>query len=505
MSLTLSAETGPDLQSRAAGAHRFAVIDIGSNTVRLVVFGGLTRTPVQIFNEKAVCGLGRGMAQTGSLDREGTALALDTLARFRSLLDAMGVADVAAIATSAVRDASDGKAFLASVEDRARLKPRVISGKEEARLSALGVRSGVPDAAGVMGDMGGGSLELVNLSESGGIGPQISLPIGPLRFLGGGLKGRQIDSHIDRELARVPWLTGAEPRPLYVVGGAWRAIAKAHMAHTEHPIHIIHHYEVPTAKGLEFARLLSKQSRDSLERMPGVSGRRLDAIPLAARILGRLLEAMRPSTMIFSAYGLREGLIFDRLDPADKRRDPLIDYCKLEARRTGRFGDAAVLDQWIAGLFPDASEKDKRLRLAACLLSDIAWAHHPDYRCEHATLQVLRMPSAGLSHGDRAFLAQAIRARYGNKGDSHALPLKRLLSETEVARANAIGAALRLAYTITGGALSLLETANLNRRNGTLTLSLPGLDHLLLGDVINRRIGALSRALDAKEWKIVTT
>ncbi len=459
--------------------------------------------PVQIFNEKAVCGLGRGLALSGRLNPDGVAMATDALRRFRALLAAMKVDDAAAIATAAVRDAEDGADFLKAVEALAGLKPRLISGKEEARLSALGVRSGIPDAAGIMGDMGGGSLELVTLSENGGVGPQISLPVGPLRLLGLEQKGRQLDDLIDREFERVPWLRSAEARPLYIVGGAWRAIAKAHMVHSAHPLHIIHHYRVPTARGVEFAKLLSKQSPESLARMPGISSRRVDAVPLASRILARLLQIMRPSEIIFSAFGLREGLVYDRLDPEDKKRDPLIEYCRREAARSGRFGDATRLDGWLAGVFEDVSPAEARLREAVCLLSDIGWPYHPDYRGDQATLQIMRMPTGGISHEDRAFLATAMAARYGDKSPVDRYDLRRLLTPEAGQRAFTIGVALRLAYSMTGGALELLSDCSLARSGKTLEIGLDGAPHLIRGEVIDRRVGALAKALGLDGWRAV--
>src|SRR3954469_7698158 len=318
MTLTLQRLPTSNLRS----SSRIAVIDIGSNSIRLVVYDGLHRSPVPLFNEKIMCGLGRAVEKTGRLNPDGVSLAIENIARFARLIDGMDVAQVEVLATAAVRDASDGAAFVAAIEHRTGLTVRTIAGEEEARLSAMGVLSGTPGADGLVGDLGGGSLELVGL-DRGVIGPQVTMPLGPLRLIescGGKLPAaaRVIDQHLEA----LPWLSGHKGRPFYPVGGSWRALAKLHMEQVRHPLHIIHHYTVEGAQLRDFVGVIARQSRSSLDKMSGVSRRRSDTLPFAALALERLLRHVEPSVVVFSAHGLREGLLFDMLSPEEQREDP---------------------------------------------------------------------------------------------------------------------------------------------------------------------------------------
>lgn len=482
---------------QAPGPGRVAVIDIGSNSIRLVVYDRLSRSPVPVFNEKVLCGLGRTMEKTGRLNPEGVKLALQNLARFRKLVDGMGVAHVDVLATAAVRDASDGDGFVARVAEETGFAINVLSGEEEARLAAMGVLSGTPGADGLAGDLGGGSLEVVGL-DRGVIGRQATLPLGPFRLAGvGDGKPAAIARHIDGQLAKVPWIAEARGRAFYPVGGNWRALAKMHMEQVRHPLHVIHDYTVPSAEIMEFAGLIGRQSRSSLEKIPGISKRRVDTLPLAALVMERLLAAVRPERVVFSAHGLREGHLFDLLSPEEQRRDPLLAACRDVAERLGRFGQADILSQWVAPLFVGEDEAASRLRQAACLLSDLGWIEHPDYRAEHGFLRILRMPFGGVDHADRAFLALSVYVRYSGTLDGPLLDgAKGLVPPSTLSRANILGLALRLAHTLTGGAAALLQRTALRLGEDALVLSLPEETAMLSGEVVQRRLDSLAKALN---------
>ena len=141
-----------------------AVIDIGSNSVRLVIYEEMARSLVSIFNEKTMCGLGREVQSSGLLAPDAVAKALTSLRRFRALCRIMKVGRVHAIATAACRDASNGPEFIAKAEQICRVRIEILSGPREAQLSALGVVSGIHRPDGIVGDLGGGSLELVDIS-----------------------------------------------------------------------------------------------------------------------------------------------------------------------------------------------------------------------------------------------------------------------------------------------------------------------------------------------------
>jgi exopolyphosphatase/guanosine-5'-triphosphate,3'-diphosphate pyrophosphatase len=480
---------------------RIGVIDLGSNSIRLVVYDGLSRAPATLFNERVLCGLGRGLGRTGKLNEDGRKLALENLARFALLARQMKVERLDVLATAAVRDASDGPAFVTEATRRCKVPIQVLSGREEARLSALGVLSGMPEADGIMGDLGGGSLELVEL-QKGRIGEQGTLPLGPLRLMeAGDSEGKRARETVDEALAGLPWLDHCRGRVFYAVGGAWRAIARVHIEQTRYPLHVIHHYRVPSPEMIEVCRLIARQSRKSLEAVPSVSRKRLETLPLAALVLQRVLRESGAADVVFSALGIREGQLFALLPEAQKREDPLIVACASLALADARFeplGEA--LFRWTAPLFPDEKPARARLRKAACHLADIAWREHPDYRAEHACLRILRLPIAGIDHPSRAFVAIAVCVRYdGRLGGPEAALARPLIDEKLAEEAVKIGLALRVAIAISGGAARLLSRTTLSLDGDRMMLHLPKAEEALAeGEAMRRRFTALAEAFGRK-------
>ena len=486
-----------------------AVVDIGSNSIRLVVYETSDRAPLPIFNEKLLCGLGRGLDATGNLAPEGVERALEALPRFMDIVDAMGVARVDLLATAAVREARNGQDFVDRAAALCHRPVEVLSGSEEARLSGLGVLSGTTDADGVMGDLGGGSVELVEIGRDGDghalTGDQVTLPLGPLRLdpkvVSRPAKAGDI---VSAGLDGVEWLSRVKGRNFYAVGGAWRSFARLHMIHTGYPLHVLHHYTIRGEAAVEFANFVAKLSPDTLQKVHGVSKRRIETLPYASMLLGRILERTRPPELIFSANGLREGCLFNRLDEDDRLIDPLLAACRNFAQHS-RLGDAKrgpgvdgdQLFAWIEGVLHDASDEEKRLKRAACLLADISRWEHPDYRAEHALMRVMRLPIVGIDHWGRAFLGLAVASRHAQVGEetSAMQNVIALLDEQERARARAIGLAIRLAYTVSGGTLSLLSHFRLERTDGSLKLHVPDDHDHLVGEVVERRLKSLCKAL----------
>jgi exopolyphosphatase / guanosine-5'-triphosphate,3'-diphosphate pyrophosphatase len=478
--------------------NRIAVIDIGSNSLRLVVFERLGATLLPLLNEKVMCGLGRGIARTGKLNKEGVELAYANIQRFVALARALDVDHLMGIATAAVREASDGEEFAAEIERLCGLPVRIVDGPEEARLSAAGVLAGIPDADGVVGDLGGGSVELVRIdgASRSRIGSGISLPLGPLRLAELGDDPRTLFDTVARRVSRAELLREAAGKTLFLVGGAWRAIARLHMEQAHYPLHIIHQYTVPRRSAQAFLEIVAGMSRRSLERITTVNRKRLELVPLAALILHELIAVGAPERIVFSAYGLREGYAYGLL-PAQPDTDPLIAACIGVAlsQSPGR-SDGEQLAGWTAPVFGDLPAESRRLHRAACWLSDIAWTEHPDYRAEQAFTRSLRMPIGAIDHQERVFIALVLHARYGGAPDDPVKAATRtLLDDGEAAEARTLGLALRLAYTLCGGALNLLNDVQLSRRDGTLTLELPPRGSLFQGEAVERRLAALGRAL----------
>ncbi len=481
----------------SAEVPRCAVVDVGSNSVRLVVFEGQTRNPLPIFNEKAVLRLGRGLAVSGRMDEEAMAQALTVLRRYHAVARAMGAGTVEALATSAVREAANGPDFVERIRaEMPELPVRVLSGAEEATLSAAGVLCGIPSADGVLADIGGGSLEVVRLATGSARAVQ-TLRLGVIRLAeragGDVLRARAI---AEAELAGVPWLGEGEERDLYLVGGAWRALARVHMAQTGYPLAIVHHYTIRRDEARDLAGVIAGAGRRALERLPGVARRRIEDLPFAAVVLRRLLRAVAPRRVVFSANGLREGWFLNRMPAAIRAEDPMLAAAREMAARHGR--DPALpgaLLRWTEPLFPDESAELRRLREAVCLLSDIGSHDHPEYRAEQSFFRILRQPGVGLDHHARAFLALAVALRYESEPDAPFLaPARLLLDVAATHRAEGLGRALRLAYTLSAGTPDLLAGTALVVTPRQLVLRLAENSGVFAGEAVLRRLDRLAQA-----------
>jgi exopolyphosphatase / guanosine-5'-triphosphate,3'-diphosphate pyrophosphatase len=479
---------------------REGVIDIGSHSVRLVVYAGGGRVPIPIFNERALCGLGRGLGETGRLNPEGRSSAIENLARFFAAASFMGVRCPAVLATEAVRAAADGPAFVAEIERRFATKVEILKGEAEATYSALGVVSGIPDAHGVMGDLGGGSLELAELNH--GVPERTAtLPIGSLRLIGNSdgsrKKARKL---VEDAFEKAAWIRSLAGRAFYPVGGAWRALAGVHMAQRDYPLRIIHEYTIETNEAAKLLDVVMGLSPSTLAKIPRVPKKRLETLPYAALVLRRVIAEMKPARLVFSSQGLREGYLFAKLGAPERALDPLIVDARRVAGTMGRYGDHGLeLFDWTTPLFGKETEREKRLRYAACLLSDVAWHEHPDYRAEQAYCRVLRMPLTGIDHPGRAFVALAVRVRYGGGVDSGATkPMRGFLSDEEVKKARTLGRAVRLAYAMSAGNMELLSQAPLALERKSLVLTLPKGGDTLLGETTKQRLVGVARSLDRK-------
>ncbi len=470
--------------------HRVGVIDVGSNSVRLVVFDGVARSPAYFFNEKVLCGLGKGLAESGVLSPEGRVRALAAIKRFALLLEHMGVEKVSTVATAAVREATDGPKFCAEVLAETGIALYVASGEEEARLSAQGVLLGWPDADGLVCDIGGASMELARL-KAGLVGQRATSPLGPLKLTD--FKG-DMAAHIRETVAETMAAVQApEGDKLFLVGGSWRALARLDMARRSYPLHVLHEYKMSAEQMIETAAWAAGQTPEALSEMTDTSMARLKLVPLAAQVMQGLIEVLKPAEIAISSYGIREGMLFEAMPPAMRGLDPLIEACRYMESTNARFpGFGDALYGWLKGLFPAV---DARLVRAACLLHDTTWRAHPDYRADMCFETVTRANMGGIDHQGRLFLAWAIRSRYNSskngEGDSLAL-----LPEAEIETARSLGLAMRLGAMISGAQAVMLQHTALRVEEETVVLALEASAQALQGEVLEKRLQSLAKAMN---------
>lgn len=483
--------------THVTGLPRCAVVDLGSNSVRLVVFEGLGRNPIPIFNEKAVLRLGRGLNATGMLNEEGLDQALMVMGRYGAIARAMGAAPFEVLCTAAVRDASNGPAFVGKLREMLPDVPiRTLPGAAEADFAAAGLLCGIPDADGILADIGGGSMELVRLDAGvRGIGQTLKLGVIRLAERSGYdvIKARAL---AEADLADLPWLAEGACRDLYLVGGAWRALARIHIAQTGYPLNMVHHYTIEREEARDLTGVIAAATRRSLDRMPGVPRRRADDLPFAAVVLRRLLRATGARRVVFSANGLREGWYMQHVAEERRAVDPLIAAGHELAERYGRDPTLPpALLAWTDALFPAEQGEALRLREAACWMSDIGSHDHPEYRAEQSFLRVLRQPGIGLDHHARAFLAMTLALRYDAEPDAMFLaPARMLLSVEATRRATILGVALRLAYTLSAGTPDLLAGTALELGE-RLVLNLVAGTGVFAGESVTRRLERLGMAI----------
>jgi exopolyphosphatase/guanosine-5'-triphosphate,3'-diphosphate pyrophosphatase len=493
-------------RSRNSELEPLGVIDIGSNSVRLVVYEGAVRAATPLFNEKVLCGLGRSVATTGALGKESVERALEALRRFRAIARILKVKNLRAIATAAVRDASDRGEFIAMAERACGTRIEVLSGEKEAALAAQGIRMGFMHVDGLAGDLGGGSLEIIDICGDR-LDDASTLPLGGLRLIDH--TGDRIEKalpFVDEHVARVNWLAKGRGRPFYAVGGTWRALAKLHMEQVGYPLRIMHGYAIQTREAIEFCQMVRRTKR--MSALPGieeVARARREVIPYGALVLERLLEALAPSEVVFSVFGIREGLLFSLLPEHERNKDPLICFCEDFARlRSRSLEHAHELSAWTDALFqgdgPKETPEERRLRHAACLISDIGWRAHPDYRGEQSLNVVAHSGLAGIDHPGRIFLALSVYYRHigadDRRGNGLSQRLREAISKRAHKRARIIGAAVRTAHMLSIGMPGVIDETPLAYEGCNLVLALPKAHAALDGERLRRRFGILCALLE---------
>ena len=482
----------------ARALSRVGVVDVGSNSVRMVVFDGAARSPAYFYNEKIMCGLGKGLAQTGKLSPEGRKRALVALKRFSLLAKGMGIDTLTVVATAAVREAEDGPEFQLQVLQETGLKMWVIDGGEEARLSAQGVLLGWPDAKGLVCDIGGNSMELARIGE-GKVGKRVSTPLGPFRLQQVADTAKKRAAHIDRILKDAQGQLKSEGERIYLVGGSWRVIARLDMERRNYPLTVLHEYRMTPRGLLDTIDWIETSDLAVLRARTGTSPERMELVPLACEVMRELIKLLKPSEIDVSSYGIREGLLYEQMPDRLRRRDPLIEAARYAEQNSARMpGFGKKLFAFLEPLFKGASEERIRLIKAACLLHDTTWRAHPDFRAEACFDNATRANLGGLDHPGRVFLGLALLHRYKNsRAGSRLEPMFRLLSEDDMRDAEVLGKAMRFGAMFAMGDPALAGSLDWQPRKRVLELTLTETGRGLFGEVAQARFASLALALKA--------
>ncbi len=488
-------------QGRLDHGPPVAVIDIGSNSVRLVVYEGLIRSPTPIFNEKVLCGLGREVQSTGLLAADAVDKALVALRRFRALCDRIDVPQRFAIATAACRDARNGKAFIVEAERICGTKIEVISGKREAELSALGVVSGFHKPDGIVGDLGGGSLELTDIHWHR-VNTGITLPLGGLALQDISSKSiKKAERVVKKALDGARLLEAGVGRTFYAIGGTWRALARLHMWQKGYPLHVMHGYVIPAREAYDFSSLVHRVSPETLSQIEVVTDARRPLLAYAALVLEHLVEIAQPKDVVVSALGVREGLLYSMLDSEERRKDPLMaaaSELNVLRSRSPAHGEELIAwtDRFMASSGLDETADERRLRHAACLLADIGWRAHPDYRGEQSLNIIANAAFVAIDHPGRTFLALAVFFRHVGLIDEELSPRLRELATTRVLdRARVLGAALRVAYLVSASTPGVLPKTPMLVERGRLVLRFENGLQALAGERVFVRLRQLARLI----------
>ncbi|MEO8243647.1 MAG: Ppx/GppA family phosphatase [bacterium] len=479
----------------------YGVIDIGSNSIRLVVYDDLSRAPFPRFNEKSMVALGAGLGADGRISEEVISSALDAVMRLAAIAKAMQVDRVDVLATEATRRALNGSDLIEAIRKNTGLEPRILTGEEEAHFTAYGVISGFFQPKGMIGDIGGGSLEVAEVLVDRVGERMTSMPLGAFPVTeklkdGYGDAKAWIDGILEESLP--PMLTDPV---FYAIGGGWRALARIHIAMNNMPVSVVHGYDVPTDALRTLAKNIAKMSPDEIAELPDVPSRRIETLPASALVLSRVLRKLAPERVIFSEYGLREGWLYRQLDAEEQYRDPLLEGAQaigLPMARVPAF--SAALGRWTDNLFPGETQSDRRLRLTVCTLTDIAWREHTKVRATDSFLRLLVFPFIGLSHSERAFISTAIYARYGGKVDTMVKEAtENLLTASEMRRADILGRTLLLAHRFSACVPEILQHSRLRIEADAVRLEILDTHDMPDSDAVQSRLRQLAKAIGVEE------
>lgn len=474
-------------------SKRIGVIDIGSNSVRFVVFEGNFWTLKYFYNEKVICGLGKGLNLSGKLNPQGKLRALNALCRFKILIERMKINNLSVVATAAIREASDGKSFCQKIQNDFNINVQIISGEEEARLSAKGILLSTPNATGLVCDLGGSSLEFAELDQ-GKIKTVCTSKLGPLSILD---QPYSHDDFIKLTLKKVAKNFKPCYKKIYLIGGSFRAIAKFHIKKTNYPLPIIHNLRLPISDLCKTLPIIKKSTKLERQRIASTSQNRAELLPIATDVLSHILNQFGSEIVSFSSYGLREGLFYESLQTQEKNNS-IIKICrKIEAKKSRFPGFGDLLYKWILPLFPKINNTDKHLIHITCLLHDTHWNIHPDSRAEICFNSMIHSNFGTLSHHDRIYIASALFYRYNKKITlNNHIRIFNILNSKDKLQVESLGKAIHFGTIILGSQEKNLGQIRLGISKITLTLSKQNLN--ILGEIGQKSFKSMAESFMCK-------
>jgi exopolyphosphatase / guanosine-5'-triphosphate,3'-diphosphate pyrophosphatase len=415
------------------------------------------------------------------------------------LCGVMKVGRVHAIATAACRDATNGPDFIAKAERICGVPIEILSGPREAKLSALGVISGVHKPDGIVGDLGGGSLELIDV-RGNRVRTGVTLPLGSLALQDSSHKSlKRAERIVKTDISAVAQLKAGRGRAFYAVGGTWRALARIHIIQSGYPLRVMHGYSIPAAEALDFARRLRRlAATNMLANIEAIADARRPLLTYAALVLEYIIRVAKPKTIVFSTFGVREGLLYEMLPPVERAKDGLI--CAAQSMnellsRSARHAEELTgwTDRLARIIKLRETEEDRRLRHAACLLSDIGWRVHPDYRGEQTLNLITNGNFGSISHQGRAFIALSVFYRYAGLSEENEPPalIRELVPPAMVERARLLGAAFRVAHLISAARPGVLPATHFRSQDRKLMLVF---EHRMV-DLVADRVGSRFKQL----------
>ncbi len=477
------------------GPEKVAVIDVGSNSCRMVIYERSGSALLPYFNEKTLAGLGRNLSQSGRLYPTGRRKALETLRRFRATLEGLGVSDFVAVATAAVREAKDGPDFQIEAAEALGRPLRILSGADEGRLSALGVRFGLGKFSGIIADLGGSSVEF-QACPSRKPEPGESFLLGPLaRGEDQALPVQKRKAILLEHLAKSKFLI-SKPETIIAVGGAWRNVAAVHMMLTNYPLRVVNRYPLSRKALEQVIEAMARADRDDAlkARIGKVAKKRYDTMLHATIVLDSILETSGLKSASISAYGLRDGVLNEDIEMPSASQtlaDTIQLYFNL-SEASMAFGSS--LYDFIGPLLAK-NHPDKKLIQAICLMGDAGARMHPDHRPDLIFQHILRAPLPWLDHRGRLMAAYSLASRYTYK---FAIPeaFQSLQSSTDQRFAHILGTAMRLGGAFSGRSSSILTTAKLEKHKSELVLRIWRKNEDMVSGTVKRRLRQLAELME---------